>query len=257
MPSLTRLYTRADLALAAVDAEQAALFPDPPPTRQPVHTLYLPADRVGADVVAEAGEAALAAFDEHQPDPGALRRVFRACLVSGGAQGQTEASDLHALVRAKLKREPIEDPRIDFEDGFTQRDVPAVLRDHDEDAHVDRLLAEVVPRPGDALLRGEYSPRSGMQCVPVLVRPARQHRPRPGPRAGEFGEDGQQVVRGRGIEFAQSGVVGRRPGGKGLGYERTVTAATGRIKADAQGVTQPTHDPTSVLIGRREREDHA
>ena len=53
MPSLTRLYTRADLALAAVDAAAVRRFPDTPPTRQPVHTLYLPADRVGAGVVAK------------------------------------------------------------------------------------------------------------------------------------------------------------------------------------------------------------
>ncbi|MGN0101380.1 MAG: DUF6986 family protein [Dietzia sp.] len=144
MPSLTRLYTRADVALAAVDALAARRFPDPPPTRQPVHTLYLPADRVHGDVVAETGSAALAAFDEHLPDPGALQRVFRASLVSGGAHDPAQARELHALVRAKLASEPIEDLRIDFEDGFTQRGVPADMRDRDEDAHVDRVLAALV-----------------------------------------------------------------------------------------------------------------
>ncbi|KZO58119.1 MULTISPECIES: DUF6986 family protein [Dietzia] len=176
MPSLTRLYTRADLALAAVDAAAVRRFPDTPPTRQPVHTLYLPADRVGAGVVAETGAAALAAFDEHLPNPGALRRVFRACLVSGGAEGQTESSELHALVRAKLEREPIEDLRIDFEDGFTQRGIPAVLRDCAEDAHVDRVLAEVVTRPGDALppfwgLRfGSFDPTTRRRGIRTFVR---------------------------------------------------------------------------------------
>ncbi|MGG6497322.1 UNVERIFIED_CONTAM: aldolase, partial [Bacteroidetes bacterium 56_B9] len=86
--------------------------------------------------------------DEHLPDPAALQRVFRAAQVSGDSGGDdlvapADAPAIHALVRAKLEVEPVEDLRIDFEDGFTQRDVPAGRRDRDEDEHVDRILAEL------------------------------------------------------------------------------------------------------------------
>jgi citrate lyase beta subunit len=44
------------------------------------------------------------------------------------------AATVGALTVAKLEREPVEDLRIDFEDGFTQRGVPLEDRDADEDA---------------------------------------------------------------------------------------------------------------------------
>lgn len=136
-----RLSADADAALAAADADLATLFPGPATTRQPVHTLYLPADRVNAHVIPEVGAAALAALDEHLPDADTLMDVF------GDLLDPADASEIHTLVRAKLEREPIEDLRIDFEDGFTQHGVPAGMRDRDEDAHVDRVLADVITRP--------------------------------------------------------------------------------------------------------------
>uniref|UniRef100_UPI001891650C DUF6986 family protein n=1 Tax=Dietzia sp. SYD-A1 TaxID=2780141 RepID=UPI001891650C len=111
--------------------------------RQPVHTLYLPAERVHAGVVPEVGAAALEAFDTHLPDTSALAGVF-GDLLAGALDLEREAASLHTLVRDKLAREPVEDLRIDFEDGFTQRGVPADARDRDEDAHVDRVLADLV-----------------------------------------------------------------------------------------------------------------
>ncbi len=64
-----------------------------------MHTVYLPADRFTATTVPEWGAAALAALDAHGPLP-----------ITDGEVG--------ALVRAKLASEPIEDLRIDFEDGY-------------------------------------------------------------------------------------------------------------------------------------------
>ena len=133
-----RLCADADAGLAAADADLARLFPGPPATRQPVHTLYLAGDRVGARVVAEVGAAALEVFDEHLPAADALAEIFGDLVDPAGAAA------IHSLVRAKLEREPVEDLRIDFEDGFTQQGVPAGMRDRDEDAHVDRVLAELI-----------------------------------------------------------------------------------------------------------------
>src|SRR6201999_1187031 len=81
--------------------------------RQPVHTCYVPADRVTGDVGAEWGAAALAALEEHAPRAG----DFAALL---GLPGEL-AEAVHAKVVAKLSREPVEDLRIDFEDGYGAR----------------------------------------------------------------------------------------------------------------------------------------
>ncbi|PTM90535.1 DUF6986 family protein [Dietzia psychralcaliphila] len=160
--------------LAAADADLAERFPGPPVTRHPVHTLYLPAERVHAGVVAEVGAAALEAFDAHLPDAAALVTVFGDVL-SGGpgiggdddeARTHSEAAALHALVRGKLEREPVEDLRIDFEDGFTQRGVPAGDLDRDEDAHVDRVLADLLTLHAAAAGRGPTSSSSLSSSLP-------------------------------------------------------------------------------------------
>ena len=49
-----------DRRLAASDAARAAAYPGEPAGRQPVHTVYVPADRVRPGVAAEWGAAALA-----------------------------------------------------------------------------------------------------------------------------------------------------------------------------------------------------
>ncbi|MGF0224997.1 DUF6986 family protein [Dietzia natronolimnaea] len=158
-----------DADLAAADADLAERYPGPPATRHPVHTLYLPAERVHAGVVVEVGAAALDAFDTHLTDAAALVRVFGDVVAgepgTGGdddeARTHSEAASLHALVRSKLEREPVEDLRIDFEDGFTQRGVPAGDRDRDEDAHVDRVLAELLVGQGARSEQSEQSAAAG------------------------------------------------------------------------------------------------
>jgi citrate lyase beta subunit len=71
--------------------------------RQPVHTCYVPADRITATLPRDWGDLALAALDRH---PGLL----------------DVPADILTKVRAKLAREPVEDLRIDFEDGYGTRD---------------------------------------------------------------------------------------------------------------------------------------
>jgi len=94
-----RVADRLDTLLAADDVTR----PGVAVARQPVHTVYVPADRFTAATVGEWGASALAALDAHGPLP-----------TAGG-----EADDVvDALVRAKLATEPIEDLRIDFEDGY-------------------------------------------------------------------------------------------------------------------------------------------
>ncbi|MEU4220317.1 DUF6986 family protein [Actinoplanes sp. NPDC026623] len=106
-------YAALDGRLAVHDAFLAARYPGERPGRQPVHTVYIPADRIGG--FRDWGGTALAALDEHPPLP------FPAALAD--------------RVRAKLVAEPIEDLRIDFEDGYGVRD------DDQEDAAVKAAVA--------------------------------------------------------------------------------------------------------------------
>jgi citrate lyase beta subunit len=102
-----------DRRLADADAELAGRYPGARPGRQPVHTAYVPADRYRADTTNEWGSQALAAIEAHG-------EIFRALVAD---------DDLVTRVRAKLGAEPIEDLRIDFEDGYGNR--PDEAEDHD------------------------------------------------------------------------------------------------------------------------------
>ncbi|HWS35558.1 MAG TPA: aldolase/citrate lyase family protein [Actinoplanes sp.] len=110
-------YDDIDASLAAHDAFLKARYPGDRPGRQPVHTVYIPADRL--DGFRDWGSQALAAMDRHD----------------------FPWSD--AAVRDKLSREPIEDLRVDFEDGYGVRD------DDEEDAAVRKAAGILAagPRP--------------------------------------------------------------------------------------------------------------
>ncbi|MCT2584739.1 aldolase [Actinophytocola sp. S1-96] len=115
--------------LSHVDEARATRYPGDPGGRQPVHTCYVPADRVTGDVAGEWGAAALAALDEHAPDAAA----FADLLDLPGDLAET----VRDKVTAKLRREPVEDLRIDFEDGYGERS------DDEEDADAVRCAALV------------------------------------------------------------------------------------------------------------------
>jgi citrate lyase beta subunit len=92
-----------DDRLESTDRALRRHYPGGPAGRQPVHTVYLPADRYHREVAAEWGAAA------------------RASLATGPPPYPEE---LHDRVLGKLASEPIEDLRIDFEDGYGQPDDP-------------------------------------------------------------------------------------------------------------------------------------
>ncbi|HKT02639.1 MAG TPA: aldolase/citrate lyase family protein [Rugosimonospora sp.] len=133
------VYDDLDRRLAPVDTALRRQYPGDRPGRQPVHTVYVPADAVRADLVPQWSEAACAALDAHPPLP------FPA--------------ELRDRVLAKLRREPIEDLRIDFEDGYGVRD------DAEEDAAA-RAAAAALSAPGQP-------PFVGIRCK-CLEAPARR-----------------------------------------------------------------------------------
>ncbi|WP_405592020.1 DUF6986 family protein [Streptomyces sp. NBC_01190] len=147
-------------SLAATDAELARRYPGDPGTRQPVHTVYVPADAFTARTVRDWGDAALAALDTHAPDADALGAVLG--LPAG------LAAEVHDRVRAKLRREPVEDLRIDFEDGYGPRP------DAEEDA-----AAIAAARTVTETLSGPVGPAGSaappyigirMKCLEAAVR---------------------------------------------------------------------------------------
>jgi citrate lyase beta subunit len=123
-----------DAMLADADAELAARFPGPGSGRQPVHTVYVPADRVDPDLAPRWGREALQTLEEY-------------------GDGLGLPADLTGRVRAKLAEEPVEDLRIDFEDGYGVRD------DETEDADV-RAAAATLAR---SAAEGTATPFAGIR----------------------------------------------------------------------------------------------
>ncbi|MEV4615584.1 aldolase/citrate lyase family protein [Kitasatospora sp. NPDC049258] len=144
-----------DALLAPVDADLARRYPGDSGSRQPVHTVYVPADAFAADTVADWGRQALEAFDTHAATPAQLAEAL-------GVPAGDLLADVHARVRAKLEREPIEDLRIDFEDGYGPRP------DAEEDAAAVRA-AELVAA---AVAEGTAPPYVGIRikCMEAAVR---------------------------------------------------------------------------------------
>ncbi|MFC1419534.1 DUF6986 family protein [Streptacidiphilus cavernicola] len=148
-----------ETALAPVDADLAARYPGEPSTRQPVHTVYVPADALDdltvGGLVRDWGSAATALLDQHAPDAATLAGIV-------GRPADQLAEEVYDRVRAKLVREPVEDLRIDFEDGYGPRP------DAEEDAAAVRAARLVAATVGD----GSAPPYIGirMKCMEAAVR---------------------------------------------------------------------------------------
>lgn len=133
--------------MADVDRVLAARYAGDVPGRQPVHTCYVPADKFAADTAAQWGSAALAVLDDHAAGGRDLAQVV----------GEPAVADLVDRVRDKLVTEPIEDLRVDFEDGY------GIRASAQEDEHVAAAI--------DAIARCQV-PFIGMRikCFEANVR---------------------------------------------------------------------------------------
>lgn len=132
-----------DERLSDTDTLLATEYPGDDGSRQPVHTLYVPADRYDPGLPARYGAQAA-----------------EAVAASGGTAALAEAvglghlaGELAPLVDAKLVAEPIEDLRLDFEDGYGARP------DEEEDA--DAVLA--AQRVAAAVAAGVAPPFIGIR----------------------------------------------------------------------------------------------
>src|SRR4051812_10511824 len=100
-------------ALDKGNIRTAQTFPGDSPARQPIHTVYGGAHLFKADAVPKLGAVALKSLQEHAPDAAALAEALHL--------DRSLADRIYLRVVDKLAREPIEDFRIDFEDGFGNR----------------------------------------------------------------------------------------------------------------------------------------
>ena len=109
-----------DTRLAGADAALAAAYPGDRGRRQPVHTVYVPADRYDSDTVGDWAEEARQALTAHG---GSATELAQALDLQPGI-----AAEIYERIRRKLDVEAIEDLRIDLEDGY------GIRPDDDEDA---------------------------------------------------------------------------------------------------------------------------
>lgn len=121
-----------------------------------MHTVYVPADRYLPGLPARWGSQALDALDSHAPGAADFAAVM--ALPPG------VAADVLPLVRAKLAAEPVEDLRLDFEDGYGERG------DEAEDADAASAAASLAA----ALAAGTAPPFSGLRCK--SLQPATRRR---------------------------------------------------------------------------------
>lgn len=176
----------ADLApsLARLEAANLAFlraYPGEPEGRQPVHTIYGGAHLFRADTAKRIGELALKSLDEHAPD---FVTLARALQLPGAATLPTSLADIASLdaalerderavraasppawlawnirrrVVAKLRREAVEDFRLDYEDGYGARPDP------EEDGHAVSGAREVAK----GLAAGTLPPFIGLRVKPL------------------------------------------------------------------------------------------
>ncbi|GAA0714307.1 aldolase [Dactylosporangium roseum] len=160
---LSSLITRVDELLQEADAQLSARYPGESTTRQPVHTVYVPADRCTPDLVQDWGREALLALDTHG----------RAVLLEALNLGPSRADGLIDRVERKLREQPIEDLRIDFEDGYQ------VSSDDGEDADAEavvtilRHLSELPSAPAHLGIRFKSlearTRRRGLRTLDLVV----------------------------------------------------------------------------------------
>jgi citrate lyase beta subunit len=97
--------------------------------RQPVHVVYGGAHLFKSDTAGKLGTLAERALTEYAPNAATLARAL--------GLPDALAATVYQRVLEKLRREPVEDYRIDFEDGF------GIRADTEEDATVDAAAAQL------------------------------------------------------------------------------------------------------------------
>jgi len=156
-------------------------YPGMPADRQPIHVVYGGAHLFRAGTARRLGELALRSLDEYAPDFAAFAKAIglrgadrlpgsseAAAAVAKSIEADPEsarreslegwfAHTIYSRIREKLRREPVEDLRIDFEDGYGNRP------DDEEDGHAASAADEV----SAGMNSGELPPFIGIRVKPL------------------------------------------------------------------------------------------
>jgi len=167
-------------ALSRAHASFAETYPGPGHGRQPVHTVYAGAQLFEAGTARKLGAHAERALEEYAPNfvafakavglPGSndlpaaaneierLEKYIASDPDTFRKEGRSAwlALAVYHRVREKLRREPVEDFRIDFEDGYGNRP------DIEEDGHAESTAREVAM----AQKAGDLPPFIGIRIKP-------------------------------------------------------------------------------------------
>jgi len=138
--------------LSAANQKLARLYPGDATSRQPVHTFIGAADTFTRDSAQRAGQEAIAALNTYAPTAQALAKIVGLPATFPGL-----AETVRARVIDKLEREPVEDFRLDFEDGY------GVRPDAEEDRHAESAALEVAA----AMQAGTLPPFIGIRIKPL------------------------------------------------------------------------------------------
>lgn len=117
--------------LKAANQKLAKLYPGDSTARQPVHTFIVGGDLFTSDSAQRAGAEAITTLNQY----GRTAKAFAEAI--GLPDDPVFAETVSARVINKLEREPVEDLRIDFEDGYGTRP------DAEEDGHVASAARQV------------------------------------------------------------------------------------------------------------------
>ncbi|MGH9737820.1 MAG: DUF6986 family protein [Candidatus Acidiferrales bacterium] len=155
-------------------------YPGPSAERQPIHVVYGGAHLFRSNTIRKLGEMALRSMDDYAPD----FAVFAKALGLPGAETLPDSADaiatiaksveadaaaarrenqpawfthtIYQRVREKLRREPVEDYRLDFEDGYGNRS------DDEEDGHASAAAEQISAAKND----GQLPPFIGIRIKP-------------------------------------------------------------------------------------------
>jgi citrate lyase beta subunit len=142
------VVSNATHGLAEANRTFAAHYPGESGARQPVHSFYGGAHLFRADTAARLGTLALESLDRYAPYAGTLARAL--------GLDESLAARIYNPVHDKLRREPVEDYRIDFEDGYGNRP------DAEEDGHAVQAAREVAA----GMRAGSLPPYIGIRIKP-------------------------------------------------------------------------------------------
>src|SRR5438105_12018824 len=123
----------AEIVAALSEANKAFMrhYPGESNRRQAVHTVYGGAHLFKADSPQKLGAVALRSLQEYAPEAKSLAKIL------GTTGDEAFSQKIYDRVVEKLRREPVEDFRLDFEDGYGNRP------DAEEDGHAASSAGEV------------------------------------------------------------------------------------------------------------------